>query len=109
MPTSFFQSCFGPSFPQFAGEIFSLEIPSRLMPRHCGQSTACAKGWAKKQADTASDTSEEELFMTPTGTVASRAVNAPPSCKAGRSSIRVAECEYIANRTYLSNHMWKSR
>ena len=67
MPTSFFQSCFGPSFPQLAGEIFSVEIPSRLMPRHCGQSTAWAKGRRKKDAVTTNKTSEGVLFMIASG------------------------------------------
>ena len=63
MPTCFFQSCLGPSFSQFAGEIFSVEVPSRLAPRHCGHSTALAKEWRKQDADTASQTSEGVLFM----------------------------------------------
>ena len=67
MPTSFFQSSLGPSFPQLAGEIFSVEIPSRLAPRHCGQSTAFAKEQRKQDADTASKASESVLFMIASG------------------------------------------
>jgi hypothetical protein len=62
MPTSFFQSCLGPSFPQVAGEIFSSETPSRLAPRHCGQSTPCAKDW-KRETDTTSNANRDELLI----------------------------------------------
>ena len=59
----FFQSCLGPFLPQLAGEISSLETPSRLVPRHCGQSTASAKGRGKQNPATTNKVGEGMLFI----------------------------------------------